>query len=63
MLPLLGAAPTPHSNIGDISGKYERILTTFSEICLLIWVMSFRYKNVEICYPLLGQPHPLFYNT
>jgi len=35
MLPPLGEAPTPHSNIGDISGNYKRILTKFSGICLL----------------------------
>jgi len=29
MLPLLGTAPTPNSNIGEISGNYERIFTTF----------------------------------
>jgi len=42
MLPLLEAAPTPHSIIGDISGNYarisgnyEQISTKFSAICLL----------------------------
>jgi len=26
---LSGGNPTPHSNIGDISGNYERILQNF----------------------------------
>jgi len=39
MLPLLGAAPTPHSNIGDISGNYQRISTKLSAICLLTRVI------------------------
>jgi len=29
MLPPQGAAPTPNSNIGDISGNDERISTKF----------------------------------
>jgi len=40
MLPPLGVAPHPPSNIGDISGDYERIYTKFSPICLLTLVMS-----------------------
>jgi len=42
MLPPPGAAPTLYSNIGDISGYYERISTKFSGICLLTRVVSFR---------------------
>jgi len=30
MLPSLGATPHPPSNIGNISGNYERIPTKFS---------------------------------
>jgi len=42
MLPPLGAVPTPNFNIRDISGNYERISMTFSEICLLTRDMSFK---------------------
>jgi len=49
MLPFLGAAPTPHSNIGDISGKYKRISTKF---CVLTqikgpWQFSYIYHFIE----------------
>jgi len=36
----IGATPSPHSYIGDISGNYERISTKFSVISLQTSVMS-----------------------
>jgi len=36
----LGQPHTQYSNIGDISGNYERIATKYSGICLLTRVMS-----------------------
>jgi len=59
MLPLPGAAPTPNSNIGDISGNYEHISKL--EICypfrgqpppsILICAISLAITNgfVRIC--------------
>jgi len=58
MLTPPGAAPTPYSNIGDVSDNYKQISTKFLAICLLTRVMSITCKGVEISYPLLGQPHP-----
>jgi len=55
MLPLLGAAPTPHYNKGNLSSNYERVSTKFLEICLLTrFLLGEKLK----CYPFWWQPTP-----
>jgi len=58
MLPLLGVAPHPHSNICNISGNYERIATKFLGICLLM--KSDKYYVTKSCnmLSLLGATSP-----
>jgi len=49
------AHPVP-APMGDISANYGLVSITFSAICPLTRLMSMRLKNVELCFPLLGQP-------
>jgi len=43
-------------------GNYKRISTNILAFSLLTKVIYIGWKNVEICYPFLGWPHPLHSN-
>jgi len=52
--------PTPHSNLGDISGNYKRISTKFSEFSVLILDNQYQVKTCSNMLTHLGATPPLY---